>query len=157
MKHETPYLSSVGSGTMVADGLSIINADYSSTSFRVSRVSIGAHNFLGNHIAYPSQGRTGDNCLLATKVMVPIDGEVREGVGLLGSPSFEIPRSVERDTEFDRLETGDELRRRLCRQEPAQPRHHRPVPAGAVDPLVRAHAARPGRRGPLPSLRRQCA
>ena len=26
--------------------------------------------------------------------MVPIDGEVREGVGLLGSPSFEIPRSV---------------------------------------------------------------
>ena len=92
MKHENPYLTSVGSGTMVADGLSIINADFSSTSFRVSRASIGPHNFLGNHIAYPSQGRTGDNCLLATKVMVPIDGEVREGVGLLGSPSFEIPR-----------------------------------------------------------------
>ena len=39
--HETPYLCSVGSGTMVADGLSIINADFSSSSFRVSRVSIG--------------------------------------------------------------------------------------------------------------------
>ena len=44
---------------MVADGLSIINADYSSTSFRVSRTSIGAHNFLGNHIAYPAAGPDG--------------------------------------------------------------------------------------------------
>jgi len=114
LKHETPYLSSVGSGTVVADGLSIINADFSSTSFRVSRASIGRHNFLGNKIAYPSQGRTGDNCLLATKVMVPVDGEVREGVGLLGSPSFEIPRSVERDNRFDHLRSGDELRRRLA-------------------------------------------
>jgi non-ribosomal peptide synthetase-like protein len=112
VKHETPYLSSVGSGTVVADGLSIINADFSSTSFRVSRASIGSHNFLGNRIAYPSQGRTGDNCLLATKVMVPLDGEVREGVGLLGSPSFEIPRSVERDNRLDVTST-DELRRRL--------------------------------------------
>jgi non-ribosomal peptide synthetase-like protein len=114
VKHETPYLSSVGSGTMVADGLSIINADFSSTSFRVSRVSIGPHNFLGNNVAYPSQGRTGDNCLLGTKVMVPIDGEVREGVGLLGSPSFEIPRSVQRDSRFDHLNSGDERRRRLA-------------------------------------------
>ncbi len=113
LKHENPYLSSVGSGTMVADGLSIINADYSSTSFRVSRASIGPHNFLGNYIGYPAQGKTGDNCLLATKAMIPIDGEVREGVGLLGSPSFEIPRSVQRDTRFDHLRTGDELRRRL--------------------------------------------
>jgi non-ribosomal peptide synthetase-like protein len=114
VKHETPYLSSVGSGTVVADGLSIINADFSSTSFRVSRASIGRYNFLGNKVAYPSQGRTGDNCLLATKVMVPVDGEVREGVGLLGSPSFEIPRSVERDNRFNHLKTGDELHRRLA-------------------------------------------
>jgi non-ribosomal peptide synthetase-like protein len=111
--HETPYLSSFGSGTMVADGLSIMNADYSGTSFRVSRVSIGPRNFLGNNIAYPAQGRTGDNCLLATKAMIPIDGKIREGVGLLGSPSFEIPRSVERDSRFDHLRAGDELRRRL--------------------------------------------
>jgi non-ribosomal peptide synthetase-like protein len=113
VQHETPYLSSVGSGTMIADGLSIINADFSSTSFLVSRASIGPHNFLGNNIAYPSGGRTGDNCLLATKVMIPLDGEVREGVGLLGSPCFEIPRSVERDSRFDHLRTGDELRRNL--------------------------------------------
>ncbi|MFF3325061.1 Pls/PosA family non-ribosomal peptide synthetase [Streptomyces sp. NPDC002889] len=114
VKHETPYLSSVGSGTMIADGLSIINADFSSTSFRVSRTSIGPHNFLGNNIAYPSGARTGDNCLLATKVMIPLDGEVREGVGLLGSPCFEIPRSVERDSRFDHLRTGDEQRRSLA-------------------------------------------
>jgi len=112
--HVTPYLSSIGSGTMVADGLSIINDDVSSTSFRVSRASIGSHNFLGNRIAYPPGGRTGDNCLLATKVMVPLDGKIREGVGLLGSPSFEIPRSVQRDTRLDHLRTGDELRRRLA-------------------------------------------
>jgi non-ribosomal peptide synthetase-like protein len=112
VKHESPYLSSVGSGTVVADGLSIMNADFSNTSFRLSRASIGRHNFLGNNIAYPAQGKTGDNCLLATKVMVPIDGEVREGVGLLGSPSFEIPRSVERDNRFD-LKSADELHRRL--------------------------------------------
>ncbi len=62
----------------------------------------------------PAQGRTGDNCLLATKVMVPIDGQVRENVGLLGSPSFEIPRSVERDSRFDHLKSGDELRRGLA-------------------------------------------
>ena len=111
--HETPFLSTIGSGTMVADGLSIMNADFSTTSFRVSPVSIGPDNFLGNNIAYPAGGRTGRNCLLATKAMIPLDGKIREGVGLLGSPSFEIPRSVERDSRFDHLSTGDELRRRL--------------------------------------------
>jgi non-ribosomal peptide synthetase-like protein len=101
VKQDNPFLSSAGSGTVIADGLSVVNTSYSSGTFRVSRTSIGAHNFLGNRIVYPSGGRTGDNCLLATKVLVPIDGEVREGVGLLGSPSFEIPRSVERDNQLD--------------------------------------------------------
>ncbi|MFJ7128775.1 Pls/PosA family non-ribosomal peptide synthetase [Streptomyces sp. NPDC098101] len=113
VKHESPLLSSVGRGTMVADGLSLMNADYSSTSFRVTRTVIGAHNFLGNRIAYPSGGRTGDNCLLATKVMVPVHGPLRHDVGLLGSPSFEIPRSVARDGTFDDLARGDGLRRGL--------------------------------------------
>ncbi|MDW4908845.1 Pls/PosA family non-ribosomal peptide synthetase [Streptomyces sp. ADMS] len=114
VRQETPYLVSVGRGTMVADGLSVLNADYSGTSFRVSRAAIGPHSFLGNHIAYPSGGRTGENVLLATKVMVPLDGELRENVGLLGSPSFEIPRSVERDSSFDHLREGDEFHRRLA-------------------------------------------
>ncbi|MFH9674913.1 Pls/PosA family non-ribosomal peptide synthetase [Streptomyces sp. NPDC017405] len=113
VQHETPFLVTVGSGTMVADGLSVVNAEYSATSFRLSPVTIGPRNFLGNNIAYPAGGRTGDNCLLATKVMVPLDGEVRQGVGLLGSPCFEIPRSVDRDARFDHLRTGEELRRHL--------------------------------------------
>jgi non-ribosomal peptide synthetase-like protein len=111
--HEIPFLTTVGTGTMVADGLSVANTDYSSTSFRVSRASIGPHNFLGNHVVYPVGGRTGANCLLATRTMIPLDGPVREDVGLLGSPPFEIPRSVERDSRFDHLRTGEEFRRRL--------------------------------------------
>ena len=111
--HETPFLTEVGTGSMIADGLSVAHADYSGSSFRLSRAAIGSHNFLGNHIVYPAGGRTGDNCLLASKTMVPLDGPVREGVGLLGSPPFEIPRSVERDGRFDRLRTGEEFRRRL--------------------------------------------
>ena len=46
--------------------------------------------------------------------MVPIDGKVREGVGLLGSPSFEIPRTVERDSKFADLVTEEERRRSLA-------------------------------------------
>ena len=98
---------------MVADGLWIVNTDYSRSSFRVSRVRVGRRNFIGNNIAFPARARTGDNTLLATKVLVPVDGELRENVGLLGSPSFEIPRTVERDRRFDHRATGDELRRNL--------------------------------------------
>lgn len=112
VKHESPFLSSVGAGTMVADGLSLMNTDYTASTFRVSPTVIGAHNFLGNRIAYPAGGRTGDNCLLATKVMVPVDGPVRENVGLLGSPAFEIPRTVERDQRFDIADPA-EFRARL--------------------------------------------
>ncbi|HZA51128.1 MAG TPA: Pls/PosA family non-ribosomal peptide synthetase, partial [Myxococcaceae bacterium] len=109
-----PLLCSVGSGTMIADGLMMVNDEVSSTSFRVSRASVGPHNFVGNDVIYPAGGRTGDNCLLAVKVMVPLDGKVREGVGLLGSPPFEIPRSVERDSRFDHLMSGEAMRRGLA-------------------------------------------
>ncbi|WP_199841084.1 MULTISPECIES: Pls/PosA family non-ribosomal peptide synthetase [Actinomycetes] len=119
-KYENPYLFEAGAGTMIADGLSVVNAEYTSTSFRLSRVRVGARNFLGNHVVYPAGARTGDNCLLATKVLVPLDGPVREGVGLLGSPSFEIPRSVERDSQFDHPKTPEEFRRRLA----AKTRHN---------------------------------
>src|SRR3989454_10792132 len=109
--HANPSLSAVGTGTMVADGLHLVHDEVSSTSFRVSRAAIGPHNFVGNDVTYPAGGRTGDNVLLGTKVLVPLDGKIREGVGLLGSPPFEIPRSVERDSRFDHLRMGDALRR----------------------------------------------
>ena len=42
--------------------------------------------------------------------MIPIDGPVRENVGLLGSPSFEIPRAVERDKNLNPpLDDADRL------------------------------------------------
>src|SRR4028118_1979904 len=126
VKHDSPYLTSVGSGTMVADGLSVSNADFSSTSFRLSWVSIGANSFLGNAVAYPAEARVGDDVLLATKVMLPIDGELREGVGLLGPPAFTIPRTVFRDATIDaHLQAPGELSRRL-----AAKNRHNLVPMG---------------------------
>jgi non-ribosomal peptide synthetase-like protein len=119
VKHDNPYLCSVGPGTMVADGLSMINADYSSTSFRLSEVSVGERSFLGNGIAYPAQSRVGGNTLLGTMTMVPIDGPMRENTGLLGAPSFQIPRTVERDTQLEVTDDGE--RRRLLR---AKNRHN---------------------------------
>ena len=113
VKHEMPGLAAVGTGTMVSDGLSIMNAEFSSSSFRVCPVTIGPRNFVGNGVAYPAGGRTGDNCLLATKVMIPVGGPVREGVGLLGSPCFEIPRTVRSDHQFDHLGTLRRRRHRL--------------------------------------------
>jgi non-ribosomal peptide synthetase-like protein len=110
VRSENPYLTSVGSGTVVADGLSIMNADFSSTSFRVSQASIGSYNFIGNWVVYPAHGRTGDNCLLATKVGIPVHGEFRTNTGVLGSSSFEIPRSVQRDTRMAQLKRGQQRR-----------------------------------------------
>ncbi|KVZ04299.1 Pls/PosA family non-ribosomal peptide synthetase [Burkholderia ubonensis] len=110
----TPFLTSIGSGTMVADGLNMINDEISGTSFRLSRAVIGTNNFVGNDVVYPCGGRTAGNCLLATKAMIPLDGKVHEGRGLLGSPPFEIPRSVERDSRYDHLCKGEALRRGLA-------------------------------------------
>jgi non-ribosomal peptide synthetase-like protein len=114
-QHDNPFLCDIGSGTMVSDGLSMINVHQSSSSFRLARTRIGDRNYLGNNIHYPPDGRTGENCLLGTKVMIPIDGPVRENVGLLGSPCFEIPRVVDRDrTMMDALSA--ETRRQRLRQ-----------------------------------------
>lgn len=109
--HGNPFLVSVGTNTVVADGLMALNAEISSTSIRLGHVQVGARNFLGNNIPYPARGRTGDDCLLGTKVQIPIEGPVHEGVGLLGSPAFVIPRTVARDarlavTDPDELKAG---------------------------------------------------
>lgn len=105
-KHDIPFSCEMGDETLVSDGLSMINAEFTNTSFRISKTKIGGNSFLGNNIFYPTGGRTGENCLLATKVMIPLDGKLRENVGLLGSPCFEIPRAVRRDTGLDRYPKG---------------------------------------------------
>jgi non-ribosomal peptide synthetase-like protein len=120
VKHEVPGLSAVGTGTMVSDGLSMANAEFSATSFCVRSAAIGARNYVGNNVLYPAGGRTGENVLLATKVHVPVDGPVRKDVGLLGSPPFEIPRSVERDL-ADRWWEDPSARRRALQ---AKNRHN---------------------------------
>ena len=53
--------------------------------------------------------------LLGTKTMIPIDGPVRENVGLLGSPAFEIPRMVDRDRDMN-ASFDEETRRARLRQ-----------------------------------------
>jgi non-ribosomal peptide synthetase-like protein len=112
-QHEVPFLTRVGTGTMVSDGISAVNAWHSSTSFRMDEAALGANTFVGNSVRYPSGARTGDNCLLATKVLVPLDGEVQENTGLLGSPPMRIPRSVHRDEEMDHPRTEQQFRRAL--------------------------------------------
>jgi non-ribosomal peptide synthetase-like protein len=96
-RHDNPYLASFGTRTIVSDGFWMLNVHMSNTAFRLAGASIGADNLVGNNVYYPANGKTGDNCLIATKALVPIDGEVRENVVLLGSPAIEIPRSMERD------------------------------------------------------------
>jgi non-ribosomal peptide synthetase-like protein len=113
ISHDSALLTTVGTGTMLSDGLVIMNSDFSHTSFKMSRIAIGERNFMGNNIALPADAKIGRNVLLGTKVMVPIDGPIREDVGLLGSPPFEIPRSVARDSAFDELKRPEVLRKRL--------------------------------------------
>jgi non-ribosomal peptide synthetase-like protein len=115
-KHDNPFLCNIGSGTMISDGLKMMNMQMSPTSFRLAESKIGDNNFLGNGISYPPNGRTGSNVLFGTKTLVPIDGPVRENVGLLGSPAFEIPRNVCRDRDiyasFDEQTRLTRLRRK---------------------------------------------
>ncbi len=112
-KHDNPFLCDVGSGTMISDGLMMVNVTTSNSSFKLGTVKIGDHNYLGNYVRYPVEGKTGANCLIGTKALVPIDGPIRENVGLLGSPSFEIPRAVNRDREMSRMD--DATRRQRLR------------------------------------------
>ncbi|MBV8791198.1 MAG: AMP-binding protein, partial [Pseudolabrys sp.] len=117
-RHDNPFLCNIGSGTMVSDGLSMINMHASATSFQLAESKIGDNNYLGNDIFYPPNGKTGANVLLGTKTMIPIDGPVRENCGLLGAPSFEIPRMVDRDRDMN-ASIDEETRRARLRQKNA--------------------------------------
>ena len=99
-QQDNPLFCEIGSRTMVSDGIFMINMQKSASSFRLDYTKVGEDNYFGNNIYYPPDSRTGNNCLLGTKVMVPIEGPIRENVGLLGSPPFEIPRMVQRDKDL---------------------------------------------------------
>jgi non-ribosomal peptide synthetase-like protein len=110
---DNPFLCSVGANTVASDSLWLGNLTMSSRAFRLGQCRIGENNFLGTMVYVPPGARTGDNVLLATKVMAPIDGPVRENVGLLGSPAFEIPRASARDLEMLAAIGAKERKRRL--------------------------------------------
>ena len=112
-KHNSPFLCKFSRNTLVSDGLKMMNIDVSNTSFKISRITMPENTYLGNAIHYPVDSKIGANCLIGTKAMVPIDGEIREGVGILGSPPFEIPRSVMRDKQFDHFKEPAILKERL--------------------------------------------
>ena len=99
----------------------------SSRAFRLGQCRIGENNFLGTMIYVPPGARTGDNVMFATKVMAPIDGPVRENVGLLGSPAFEIPRASARDLE---MLAADRRRRSASAGSPARPGSTSPRSSG---------------------------
>ena len=149
VKHENPYLSRSAAERWSPTGCR------SSTPTTPARPSgcpgcrSGAHNFLGNHIAYPAQAGRVTTACSRRRSWSRSTGKVREGVGLLGSPSFEIPRSVERDSSFDDLKTATSCAAAWR----AKNRHNLVTMACyllvAVVLLLPGHAARLGRRRPL--------
>jgi non-ribosomal peptide synthetase-like protein len=109
---EIPFLCSIGAGSVASDGLTMGNVVFNSHAFRIGAARIGADSFVGTDVYVPPGARLGDNCMLGTKVMAPIDGPMRENVGLLGSPAFEIPRAAARDLELvGRLDAATRARR----------------------------------------------
>ncbi|MEZ5409021.1 MAG: Pls/PosA family non-ribosomal peptide synthetase [Acidimicrobiales bacterium] len=113
-RHHSPFLCSFDRNTLVSDGLRMTNLEVSATSFRLRAVSVPPDTYLGNVVRYPADAVVGPNCLIATKAAVPVDGPVRTGVGLLGSPAFEIPRTVQRDRLFDLYKQPGLLEQRLA-------------------------------------------
>ena len=113
---DNPFLCSIGANTVASDSLWLGSLAMSSHAFRLNACRVGESNFLGTAVYIPPGARTGDNVLFATKVMAPIDGPLRENVGLLGSPAFEIPRAASRDLEMLAAIGPEERARRLRRK-----------------------------------------
>jgi non-ribosomal peptide synthetase-like protein len=97
---EIPAFCQIGAGTVASDGLTMGNVRMTAHVFRIGVSCLGANSFSGTDVFVPPGARLGDNCLIGTKTMLPIDGAVRENVGLLGSPAFEIPRAAQRDIDL---------------------------------------------------------
>ena len=98
----------------------MVNVSLSSGAFRLGECRVGANSYLGNDVYFLPGSRVGDNCLIATKSMLPIDGPIRQNAGLLGSPAFEIPRCAARDIKLMAAFSETERRKRLA----AKTRHN---------------------------------
>ncbi len=115
-RHDSPFLCSFDRNTLVSDGLVLMNMETTATSFRLSSIAMPPDTYLGNLVHYPPDAAVGANCLIATKAAVPVTGDIRTDVGLLGSPAFAIPRSVTRDLVFDHYRQPGVLEDRLRRK-----------------------------------------
>ncbi|MGX9854640.1 Pls/PosA family non-ribosomal peptide synthetase [Limimaricola variabilis] len=113
---DVPFLCEVGAGTMASDGLVLANAEYANGCFRLRRIRLAEQNFLGNAAIVLPGSRAGRDVLIGTKTHIPVHGPWRRETGLLGSPAFEIPRSVRRDHRFDRYKAPAVLAGRLRRK-----------------------------------------
>ncbi len=112
-QHHNPFLCAFDRNTLVSDGLRMLNTETSATSFVTRRVTVPPDTYLGNDVYFPSDASVGPNCLIATKAAIPVDGRVRSDVGILGSPPFEIPRTVRRDQQFDHYKRPGVIEGRL--------------------------------------------
>ena len=112
-EQDLPHLCEVGPGTMISDGLIVLNKQHSNTHFRMVANQIPPDSFFGNIVTLPAEARTGANCLYASRVMVPVDGPMRENVGLLGSPPIEIPRATAGSESFDPVPQTPEQQTKL--------------------------------------------
>jgi len=112
-RHDNPFLCTVGAGTVASDGLTLGSYVMSSEAFRLTECRVGQRCFFGTDVYLAPGARAGDNVMFATKTMVPIDGQLRENVGLLGSPAFEIPRAASCDLEKMAKITPEQRARQL--------------------------------------------
>ncbi|CAG7856332.1 enterobactin synthetase component F [biofilm metagenome] len=115
-RHHNPFLCEFNRNTLVSDGLKMMNMETSSTAFILRKVTMPPDTYVGNLVHYPADSRLGTNCLIATKAALPVDGPLRTDVGLLGSPTFEIPRTVARDHCFDHFKQPKILKQRLAKK-----------------------------------------
>ena len=120
-EHGIPGLCRLGTGTRISDGLRMENADHSAGAVRVATVEIGEHGFIGSDVPFPKGARVGRTCLLATRVMLPLDGPVQHDCGLLGAPPLRSPRPAPDDRQLDRYRDPAILRQRLAMKTRANP------------------------------------
>lgn len=152
VKHESPYLSRVGTGTMVADGLSLMNAEYSSTSFRLSPTAIGAHNFLGNRIAYPAAWADRRQLPARYQGGGPRQRTAPARCGTARFPLLRDPAIGGAGRHLRRAQGGERSRPPSRGQEPAQRRHHGVAPAHDLAVHLLRRPALRALREPVPGV-----
>ena len=154
VKHETPFHATVGTGTMVADGLSIVNAEIYEQLLPSLSGEIGGAQLPRATTSPTRRGvAMGDNCLLATKVAVPIDGRGPRGHRACSArpASRSALGRARRQIRPPKARPG--AGRRLRRKNRHNAGDDRPLPAVAAGLRARDPPAHPRRRRASRALR----